>query len=101
MVMLIRGSMTRHMMLVKVGSILALSGVILNRLNLSIIAFKWYEPAHYVPNWMEVVVTAAVISAEIWVFRWIVLRMPILNWEDEHATARPATATNAARRLAS
>ena len=31
------------------------------------------------PTWMEVVVTLAVIFAEIWVFRWIVRRMPVLG----------------------
>jgi hypothetical protein len=55
-------------------------GVVLNRLNISIIAFKWYEPVHYVPTWMEVVVSAAVICAEVWVFRWIVARMPVLGF---------------------
>ena len=87
--------------MVKVGAILGLSGVILNRLNLSIIAFKWYAPAHYVPSWMEFVVTAGVLSAEIWVFRWIVLRMPILAEEHAHATARPASVQAVAKRLAS
>jgi hypothetical protein len=28
---------------------------------------------------MEVVVTLAVICAEVWVFRWIVARMPVLG----------------------
>jgi Ni/Fe-hydrogenase subunit HybB-like protein len=100
MMLLVRGSMTRHLGMVKLGGILALSGVIVNRLNLSVIAFKWYEPVHYVPSWMELVVTAAVICAEIWVFRWIVLRMPILAGEGEHTSARPVTARPAVRRLA-
>ena len=35
---------------------------------------------------MEIVVTLAVIFAEIWVFRWIVNRMPVLS--DSPAWAR-------------
>jgi Ni/Fe-hydrogenase subunit HybB-like protein len=101
MVLLLRGSLTRRMVMVRIGAILALSGVILNRLNLSLIAFKWYEPAHYVPSWMEIVVTAAVLCAEIWVFRWIVLRMPILAGEHEPVAARPAVVSRGTQRLAS
>jgi len=58
---------------------ITLIGIILNRLNISVIAFKWYLPVRYVPSWQEVVVTLGVISAEIWVFRWIVNRMPVLD----------------------
>ena len=56
-----------------------MTGIVLNRLNISVIAFKWYEPVRYYPSWMEIVVTLAIICAEIWVFRWIVNRMPVLN----------------------
>jgi len=42
------------------------------------IAFKWYAADHYVPSWQEIVVSLAVVSAEIWVFRWVVNRMPVL-----------------------
>ena len=65
--------------MIRAASLLTLLGIVLTRLNLSVIAFKWYEPVRYFPSWMEFVVTAAVICAEIWVFRWIVLRMPVMN----------------------
>lgn len=58
---------------------LTLVGIVLNRLNISVIAFKWYAPVRYVPTWQEIVVTMAVISAELWVFRWIVNRMQVLD----------------------
>jgi len=99
MALLLRGSATRRLGMVRIGAILALSGVILNRLNLSVIAFKWYEPVHYVPSVMEIVVTAAVICAEIWVFRWVVLRMPILARPGERPSERLAAITQAERRL--
>jgi hypothetical protein len=54
-------------------------GIALNRLNVSIIAFKWYVPNRYVPSWEEIVITLAIIFAEIWIFRWIVSRMPVLG----------------------
>jgi hypothetical protein len=30
---------------------------------------------------MEVVVSAGVLCAEVWVFRWIVMRMPVFGFE--------------------
>jgi Ni/Fe-hydrogenase subunit HybB-like protein len=68
-----------NLSIVRVAAILTLVGIVLNRLNVSVIAFKWYEAVRYVPTWMEIEVTLAVIFAEIWVFRWIVNRMPVLR----------------------
>ncbi len=65
---------------VRLAAILAMVGILLNRLNVSIIAFKWYAPVRYVPTWMEVVVTLGVISAELWVFRFVVQRMAVLDF---------------------
>jgi len=65
--------------LVKTAAILTLVGIIMNRLNVSVIAFKWDAPVRYIPTWMEIEVTLAVIMSEIWVFRWVVNRMPVLS----------------------
>ena len=75
-VVAIRKQSTR---LVQGTAILTAIGVILNRLNISVIAFKWYEAVRYYPSWMEIWVTLAVISMELWVFRWVITRMPILG----------------------
>jgi Ni/Fe-hydrogenase subunit HybB-like protein len=64
---------------IRIAAILSLAGIVLNRLNVSIVAFKWYAPVRYIPSWMEVEITLAVVFAEIWVFRWIVRRMPVLG----------------------
>ncbi len=71
------------MVLTRTAAVLTLLGVLLNRLNVSVIAFKWYASPHYYPSWMEVEVTLAIIFAEIWAFRWIVNRMPVLR--ESHA----------------
>jgi len=65
--------------LAQITAYLTAFGVILNRLNISVIAFKWYSATHYYPSWQEIWITLAVISMEIWVFRWIILRMSILS----------------------
>jgi Ni/Fe-hydrogenase subunit HybB-like protein len=64
---------------IRVASILTLIGIILNRLNISVIAYNWDAPIHYVPSWQEIEITFAVIFAEIWVFRWVINRMPVLS----------------------
>jgi len=73
------GHRNRSLNIIKTASILAILGVILNRLNVSIIAFKWYEPVHYYPSWQEITVTLMVIFAEIWIFRWVATRMPVFS----------------------
>ena len=69
----------RSLPIIRIASVLALLGVILNRLNVSVIAFKWYADVHYYPSWQEIVVTLMIICAEIWILRWMVTRMPVLN----------------------
>ena len=87
MMLLITGSRRRDLTMIRTGAAIALVGVVLNRLNIAIIAFKWYAPVHYVPTWMEFIVAGAVISAELWVFRWVINRMPVLgptpDWAEE------------------
>ena len=77
-----------NILLIRVAAILTMIGVILNRLNVSVIGFKWDAAVHYVPSWMEFVVTFTVIFAEIWIFRWVINRMPVLRespaWAKDH-----------------
>lgn len=87
-----------NLRLIRIAAIMTLIGIILNRLNLSIFAFRPASGAHYIPSWMEIEVTFAVIFAEIWVFRWIINRMPILSdppdWAKEHEVKPAAVATS-------
>jgi Ni/Fe-hydrogenase subunit HybB-like protein len=89
----------RSQALCKAGAIFTLVGILLNRLNVSVIAFQWDRAVRYVPTPYEVVVTLGVILAEIWVFRWIVHRMPVLSdppaWVREEE-AHPAVANRLA-----
>lgn len=74
--------------MIKVAAIITILGVILNRLNVTIIGFRWDAAVRYVPSWMEVVVAMAVIFTQIWIFRWVINRMPVLrdspSWVNEH-----------------
>ena len=69
----------KNIFVIKMASIMTLIGILLNRMNVSIIGFKWYETNRYIPSWQEFVVTFTIIFIEIWVFRWIVRRMPVLR----------------------
>ncbi|MGE5395141.1 MAG: NrfD/PsrC family molybdoenzyme membrane anchor subunit [Candidatus Saccharibacteria bacterium] len=79
MVMFFYSYRTANILMIRIAAILTMIGVIMNRLNVSVIAFRWDAAVHYVPTWMEVVVTLAVIFTEVWVFRWIINRMPVLR----------------------
>ncbi len=77
-----------NIFLIKAAAVLTMAGVIINRLNVTVIGFKWTEAVRYVPTWMEFAVTLAVIFTEIWIFRWVIYRMPVLrespSWVNEN-----------------
>ncbi len=80
---------TSNIFLIRLAAILTMLGVILNRLNVTVIGFRWDMPVHYVPSWMEIVVTLTVLFTEIWIFRWVINRMPVLRespkWVNEES----------------
>jgi Ni/Fe-hydrogenase subunit HybB-like protein len=77
----------QNILLIRLAAILTIVGIILNRLNVSIIAFRWDAAVRYVPSWMEIVISISIILIQIWVFRWIIHRMPVLS------DLKPETAT--------
>jgi Ni/Fe-hydrogenase subunit HybB-like protein len=54
-------------------------GIVVNRLNLSVIAFNWNAPVRYIPGPMEIMVSVTIITIGVMTFRWIVNRMPVLR----------------------
>ena len=81
------GARHRSTGIIKLAAILTLLGVILNRLNTSIIAFNWYAADRYFPSWQEITVTLMIIFLEIWVFRWVVTRMPVYGSQKDRLTS--------------
>lgn len=77
----------RTLGVIRTASVMTLVGIVLNRLNISMIAFNWNAAVRYYPSWMEFVVSLTVIFVEIWVFRWIVLRMPVYQTSEKLAVA--------------
>ncbi len=78
----------RNLSLIRFAAVLTLIGIVVNRLNVSIIAFKWYAVERYIPSWMELEITLGVVVAEIIVLRWVVNRMPILSDPPDWALER-------------
>ena len=68
-----------NVMLIRIAAIVTMLGIIMNRLNVTVIGFRWDAAIRYIPTWMELAVTLAVIFTEIWIFRWVVNRLPVLQ----------------------
>jgi Ni/Fe-hydrogenase subunit HybB-like protein len=79
-----------NLLLARVAAILTVFGVVLNRFNVTFIAFNWQLPEgqRYVPRWTEIWVTVAFITFAVVAFRWIAQRMPIMyehpDYKDMH-----------------
>jgi Ni/Fe-hydrogenase subunit HybB-like protein len=72
--------------LIRFTGLLTVVGIILNRINVSVIAFNWQLPAEsrYVPHWMEIWISITIVTAGLVAFKWIVNRMPILYEHTEY-----------------
>ena len=64
-------------------------GIILNRFNVSIVAFNWQLPSsqRYIPSWMEIGISVFVVTLGVTVYRFIVSRMPIFFEHPEYKDA--------------
>lgn len=84
------GARDKNVKLIRRTSGLAVLGIILNRLNISLIAFNYHLPSseRYVPHWMEVGITLFVVTIGVLVYRFIVTHMPILyehpDYKEDH-----------------
>lgn len=73
------GVRERNVRLVRGTAVLTVIGIVINRLNVSLIAFNWNVADRYFPHWMELVTSITVITLGLITFRWIVNRMPVLR----------------------
>jgi Ni/Fe-hydrogenase subunit HybB-like protein len=75
------GIRSGNVKLVKATSLIAVLGVVLNRFNVSLVAFNWELPAsqRYFPSFMEFMVSLTLVTAGLVAFKWIVTHMPVLT----------------------
>ncbi len=84
------GFRERRPTLIRVSAVITVLGIVLNRLNVSIFAYNWQLPSHerYWPHPYEIIVTVALVTFGVVMFKWIANRMPILHehpdWRGDH-----------------
>jgi len=84
------GAREKNVKLIRWTSAWAVLAVIVNRFNVSLVAFNYHLPAsdRYFPSWMEIAVSIFLVTLGLIAFRFIVSRMPILyehpDYEDVH-----------------
>ncbi|QTA83634.1 HMC redox complex, integral membrane protein [Desulfonema limicola] len=84
------GSRDKNFSLIKKASLITVLGIVLNRLNVSLIAFNWYLPLKdkYIPHLGEIGLTIFMITIGIVAFKFIVTHMPIFyehpDYKDSH-----------------
>ena len=67
---------------VRFAGFYAVLGILVNRINVSIIALNWNLPEHLhhiIPPWKEAAVVLAIATIHVLIFRWILNRMPVLH----------------------
>lgn len=84
----------RNIPLIKWSAALTVVGIIVNRFNVSMVAFNWQLPAvdRYFPSWMEIAVSVFIITVGILLFRFISSRMPIFHEHPDYAMHEPEPA---------
>ncbi|KPJ79130.1 MAG: hypothetical protein AMJ54_00255 [Deltaproteobacteria bacterium SG8_13] len=74
------GVRDKNVKLIRWTAALTVIGIVLNRFNVSMIAFNYHLPSseRYFPHWMEIGISVFIVTVGLVVFRFIVTRMPIL-----------------------
>ena len=80
------GSREKNTKLIRIAAIWTVLGIVLNRLNVSLIAFNWHLPSadRYFPSFMEFFTTIFIITIGVVAYRFVVTRMPILYEHPEY-----------------
>jgi Ni/Fe-hydrogenase subunit HybB-like protein len=87
--MFIHGAQKKNTLTIQVAAIIAMAGIILNRYNCVFLAYNWNIPfaGKYYPSAIESLTALAIVFVQIWVFRWIVNRMPVMRKSPQWASA--------------
>jgi len=75
--------------LARFAGLITVLGVILNRLNVSIVAYNWDMPAalKYYPKWSEFSLSIGVVAMLVLAYRWIVNRMAIMREHPDYESS--------------
>jgi len=83
------GVRDKNVTLIKWTAVWTVLGVVINRFNVSMIAFNWHLPAseRYFPHWMEIGISVFIVTVGLIIFKFIVNRMPILYEHPDYKSA--------------
>ena len=83
------GVREKNVKLIRWTAALTVLGIVINRFNVSMIAFNYHLPSseRYFPHWMEIGISLFIVTLGLVVFRFIVTRMPILYEHPEYKGA--------------
>ncbi len=83
------GVRERNVMLIRWTAIWAVLGIVVNRFNVSLIAFNWHLPAdeRYFPSFYEIAISVFIVTIGVVVYRFISTRMPILYEHPDYKEA--------------
>jgi Ni/Fe-hydrogenase subunit HybB-like protein len=72
--------------LARAAAIIGVLGVILNRFNVSLVAFNYNLPSaeRYFPSWMEIAISIFLVTLLVIAYRGICSRMPILRTHENY-----------------
>ncbi|MCP3932065.1 MAG: polysulfide reductase NrfD, partial [Bacteroidetes bacterium] len=77
------GVKNKKAFLVRTAAVIAVAGILLNRLNTALICFNW-KLYQEIPRWQEVWITFTVFAIYFMVYRFILYRLPILyEWKGD------------------
>jgi Ni/Fe-hydrogenase subunit HybB-like protein len=84
------GVRDKNVKLIKWTSAWTVLGIIVNRFNISLVAFNYHLDSsdRYFPSWMEIGISIFLVTVGVIAFKFIVTQMPILykhpDYNDEH-----------------
>ena len=70
----------QNLRLIRWAAVITVLGLILNRFNISLVAFNYHLPSadRYFPSWMEIGISVFIVTLGVVVYRFVCTYMPIL-----------------------
>jgi Ni/Fe-hydrogenase subunit HybB-like protein len=78
----------RNLRLARWAAVWSVLGLVLNRLNISLVAFNWHLPSaqRYFPSWMEIAISVFIVTVGVVVYRFVTTHMPVLYEHPDYRT---------------
>ena len=75
------GVREKNLTLIRSAAVLTVLGIVLNRFNVTLVAFNWQLPAaeRYFPSWMEIAISLYIVALGLTIFTFISKNMPIFS----------------------